>query len=126
MRKWIAPLVLSLVMAGGVAMPASAQYLDRPNPIRRDDLSSRANGIRDRAQRLMDDGRLSRGHYDQVMNKLDRVFTDVGERHRIGSDRFKSDQRYMDSIEATMNAWRDSDSVIIRHRDRERDFDDRD
>ena len=121
MMKWIAPLALCAAILGPAVAPAAAQdrYFDygrRHNVQRRDDLSSRADAIRDNARRMFDNGNLSRDHLDRTLSKLDRIYSDSRDRTRIAGDRYDADQRYMDDVENTLNKWRDSDRSHFRRR----------
>lgn len=120
MMKWIAPLALCAAILGPAVAPAAAQdrYYDngrQHNAQRRDDLSTRADAIRDNARRMFDNGNLSRDHMNRTIDKLDRIYSDSRNRTRIASDRYDSDQHYMDDVENTLNKWRDSDRNHFRH-----------
>ena len=109
------------VWLGSAVAPAAAQsryydYGPRYNVQRRDDLATRADRIRADARRMMDNGNLSRDHYDRTMAKLDRVYNDVNNRSRVRDDRYDADKRYLDDVEDTLNKWRDADARNERGR----------
>lgn len=83
---------------------------------RRDEMVQRAARIRNRADNLYRQGRLSREHRDRVYEKLERIRDDVRGRGRVDSRRVEANERWMDSVERDLENWSRSDSRIFRRR----------